>query len=198
MLLFLGQDMIDHIEQSDNFDLKTEFLVDLALESLFECFPEFDAPAGKLPSVPFVPGPGSALCEENLSGIVEDHRSGADADIVDSFAHDGIIASFLAGVYTPLAIEPAVRYNRRMGEGKERTWYLYILRCGDQTLYTGVTTDVRRRLEMHQKGTASKFTRSRLPVRLVHLEVCGGRSEALKRERAVKKLSRSEKEAYCR
>jgi putative endonuclease len=78
------------------------------------------------------------------------------------------------------------------------TWFLYILKCRDRTLYTGVTTDLERRLAMHRKGTASKYTRSRLPVRIVHSEACNGRAEALKKEHAIKKLSRVEKNAYIR
>ena len=92
-----------------------------------------------------------------------------------------------------LAIERAVRYNPGVGAA---TWYLYILKCRDRTLYTGVTTDVERRLAMHRNGTASKYTRSRLPVRLVHREACEGRSDALRKEHAIKKLSRTEKNAY--
>ncbi len=74
------------------------------------------------------------------------------------------------------------------------TWTLYLLRCGDGTLYTGVTTDLRRRLAEHRKGVASRYTRSRLPVTLVYSEACGGRSTALRREAAVKRLSRAAKE----
>jgi len=92
----------------------------------------------------------------------------------------------------------AVRYNPGVGGANERTWYLYILKCRDRTLYTGVTTDVEHRLEMHRKGTASKYTRSRLPVRLVHREACAGRADALRKEHAVKTLSRAQKEVYIR
>jgi putative endonuclease len=80
----------------------------------------------------------------------------------------------------------------------KKTWSLYILKCGDRTLYTGITSDLQKRLEKHRKGTASKYTRSRLPVKLVHHEHCKGRSDALKKEHAIKKLSRAEKEAYIR
>lgn len=70
-----------------------------------------------------------------------------------------------------------------------------MLLCRDNTLYTGVTINVERRLKMHRKGSASKYTRSRLPVRLVHQEACGGKAEALRKEHAVKKLSKAQKEA---
>jgi len=69
-------------------------------------------------------------------------------------------------------------------------WSLYILECSDGSLYTGVTTDIDRRLREHQEGKASRYTRTRCPVVLVHREECGSRSLALSRECAVKSLSR--------
>ena len=75
----------------------------------------------------------------------------------------------------------------------ESIWYLYILRCGDDTLYTGITTDVEKRLEAHRSGKGAKYTRGRAPLELVYRETCGSHSEALKRELEVKKLSREEK-----
>ena len=77
-------------------------------------------------------------------------------------------------------------------------WYLYILRCGDGTLYTGITTDVARRLEEHRQGRGAKYTRGRGPLELVYQEECGTHSEALKRELEVKALSRMEKERLIR
>lgn len=74
------------------------------------------------------------------------------------------------------------------------TWSLYILRCGDGSFYTGVTTDIGRRFRMHQEGKASRFTRTHQPVALVHQETCGSRSQALSRECAVKSMSRKGKE----
>lgn len=73
-------------------------------------------------------------------------------------------------------------------------WYLYILRCGDGTLYTGITTDVERRLEAHRQGRGAKYTRGRGPLELAYQEKCETHSEALKREYAVKQLTREEKE----
>ena len=73
------------------------------------------------------------------------------------------------------------------------TWKLYILRCGDGTLYTGITTDVAKRLEVHRSGKGAKYTRSRGPLELVYEEECGNHSAALKRELEIKKLSREEK-----
>ena len=72
-------------------------------------------------------------------------------------------------------------------------WYLYILRCKDDTLYTGITTDVDRRLEAHRAGRGAKYTRGRAPLELVYRESCGTYSQALKREAEIKKLSRMEK-----
>lgn len=74
-------------------------------------------------------------------------------------------------------------------------WHLYILRCGDGSLYTGVTTDIERRLRMHREGKASRYTRTHQPVELVYREECGSRSRALTRECAVKSLPRDRKEA---
>ncbi|MCX6566255.1 MAG: GIY-YIG nuclease family protein [Candidatus Aminicenantes bacterium] len=79
-------------------------------------------------------------------------------------------------------------------EPGETVWFLYILRCGDGSLYTGVTTDIDRRLQMHQDGKASRYTRTRRPVALVYREKCGSRSQALSRECAVKSLPRDRKE----
>lgn len=72
-------------------------------------------------------------------------------------------------------------------------WTVYILRCGDGTLYTGCTNDLPRRLEAHQKGKGAKYTRSRPPVELVYQEEAPDKSAALRREIAIKRLSRWEK-----
>ena len=74
------------------------------------------------------------------------------------------------------------------------TWKLYILRCGDGSLYTGITTDVQKRLEAHRSGKGAKYTRGRGPLELVYREECGDHSTALKRELEIKKLPREEKE----
>ena len=76
----------------------------------------------------------------------------------------------------------------------EDKWYVYILRCGDETLYTGITTDVLRRLQMHRSGRGAKYTRGRQPLELVYTEVCKDHSQALKREWQIKQLSRAKKE----
>lgn len=74
-----------------------------------------------------------------------------------------------------------------------KTWYVYILRCNDGTLYTGSTDDVQRRLAVHNSGKGAKYTRSRTPVALVYSEVCESYSAALKREYAIKQLTRQQK-----
>jgi predicted GIY-YIG superfamily endonuclease len=76
----------------------------------------------------------------------------------------------------------------------EKKWYLYVLRCGDGTLYTGITTDVQARFAQHQAGKGAKYTRGRGPLEVVYTEECEDHSAALKRELAVKALSREEKE----
>ena len=77
----------------------------------------------------------------------------------------------------------------------ESTWYLYILRCKDGTLYTGITTDVEKRFEAHCSGKGAKYTRGRGPLTLVYRETCENHSHALKREREIKALPREKKQA---
>lgn len=72
-------------------------------------------------------------------------------------------------------------------------WWVYVVRCADGTLYTGVSTDPDRRLTQHNAGTASKYTRVRRPVELVYRERRRGKSDALKREHALKALPRRAK-----
>lgn len=76
----------------------------------------------------------------------------------------------------------------------DKIWYVYILRCGDGSLYTGVTTDVQARLETHRSGKGAKYTRGRGPLELVYSQECGTHSDALKREIAIKALPREEKQ----
>jgi predicted GIY-YIG superfamily endonuclease len=74
----------------------------------------------------------------------------------------------------------------------ERAW-VYLLRCGDGTLYCGWTSDLERRLRAHEAGTASRYTRSRRPVRLAWSAPMPGRSEAMREEARIKRLPRAEK-----
>ncbi len=76
----------------------------------------------------------------------------------------------------------------------ETTWYFYLARCRDDSLYAGITTDLKRRLVEHNEGTGAKYTRSRQPVTLVWWERCGSKSAAAKREAEVKKWGKSRKE----
>jgi len=72
-------------------------------------------------------------------------------------------------------------------------FFVYILRCSDNTLYTGWTTDLNRRLKCHNSGKGAKYTRCRLPVKIVYYENLPDKSSALKRECEIKKLSRAKK-----
>ena len=80
--------------------------------------------------------------------------------------------------------------------GKTARWWVYLLQCSDQTLYAGITTDLSRRLQEHNgdSGGGARYTRSRRPVRLVWSEPSDSRSAASKREAAIRRLSRSQKE----
>lgn len=77
-------------------------------------------------------------------------------------------------------------------------WHVYLLRCHDGTLYCGVTTDLERRLAQHNAGKGAKYTATRRPVALAWCEPRETRSEAQKREAAIKQLSRGEKLALAR
>ncbi len=73
-------------------------------------------------------------------------------------------------------------------------YYLYILECADGTLYTGITTDLERRIEEHNSSEkGAKYTRARRPVKLCYTEVCEDRSSASRREHAIKKMTRTQK-----
>ncbi|MCH2179171.1 MAG: GIY-YIG nuclease family protein [Mariniblastus sp.] len=75
-----------------------------------------------------------------------------------------------------------------------KEWHVYLLRCADNSLYTGITNDLQRRVEQHNAGTAARYTRSRGPVTLVYEETAECRSSALKREYAIKQLTRRQKQ----
>ena len=76
---------------------------------------------------------------------------------------------------------------------EEAPWFCYLLKCADGTFYAGITTLIDRRLSLHNRGRASRYTRGRLPVELVYAEPCRDRSSASRREVEVKKMSRAEK-----
>lgn len=87
-------------------------------------------------------------------------------------------------------VDKAARRKKK----RDDPWFVYILTCNDGSFYTGVTKDIERRLAEHNAGRASRYTRTRLPVRLSYREQCPGQAEALARECAIKALSRARKE----
>lgn len=75
-------------------------------------------------------------------------------------------------------------------------WSVYMIRCSDASLYTGVTTDIDRRFKEHKEGkTGAKYTRAKIVLHVAYVETCASRSEAQVREHQIKKLSKAEKEA---
>jgi len=76
---------------------------------------------------------------------------------------------------------------------EEEIYYIYILRCRDGSLYTGWTNDLAKRIEAHNKGQGAKYTKGRGPVELIYHEEYSNKSEALKREYAIKRFSRAQK-----
>ena len=72
-------------------------------------------------------------------------------------------------------------------------WFVYLVRCADESLYTGISTDVGARVAAHNAGRGARYTRARLPVELVHVERKKSRSTALRREAAIKALPRAAK-----
>lgn len=72
-------------------------------------------------------------------------------------------------------------------------WFVYILKCRDGSLYTGITDDVQKRFRAHQEGRGGHYTRSHMPMKIVYTEELSSRSDALKREIVIKKLSRNNK-----
>ena len=85
-----------------------------------------------------------------------------------------------------------------MKKPSDAPWFVYMLRCADDSLYTGIAKDVKRRCQQHNDGTASRYTRSRRPTKVVWQEVQPSRSSALKREAAIKAMTRRAKLAIIR
>ena len=81
---------------------------------------------------------------------------------------------------------------------KDSKAYMYVVECSDRTLYTGYTTDVGRRLKTHNSGKGAKYTRARLPVKLIYSEAFDSKSEAMSAESLFKKKSREKKLAYIK
>lgn len=79
---------------------------------------------------------------------------------------------------------------------QQQSWFVYILRCKDDTLYTGITTDLERRVDEHNNGNGkgAKYTAARRPVKIVYSEQLDSRSAAAKRENEIKSLTRQQKQ----
>lgn len=77
-----------------------------------------------------------------------------------------------------------------------RSWYVYLLRCADGTLYTGITVDPQRRERVHNAGSGARYTRTRLPVRLLASRLVGSQAEALRLERRLKRATPQRKLAF--
>lgn len=88
---------------------------------------------------------------------------------------------------TGVIIPQKITYNKPM------TWFIYILQCADKSLYTGITNDLEKRLVAHNDGKGAKYTKVRLPVKIVYQKKVKTRSEALIEEAVMKKLTRQEK-----
>lgn len=86
-----------------------------------------------------------------------------------------------------------------MAMKNEQRWFVYVLRCADGTLYTGITTDTARRVQEHNAGAplGARYTRSRRPVALIYVESVSSRALATQRELTIKKLDRHRKLALC-
>ena len=80
---------------------------------------------------------------------------------------------------------------------KDDTWFVYVLRCGDDTIYTGIAKDVEARFKAHELGKGARYTRGRGPLTLIARAKCGGHGEALRVELAFKRLAKSEKLALA-
>ncbi len=83
--------------------------------------------------------------------------------------------------------------ENNMAPTSQMNWQVYIVICSDNTLYTGVTTDVERRLRQHQSGRGAKYFRGRQPLKLIYLESGHNRSTAIRKEAGIKKMERSKK-----
>jgi len=81
------------------------------------------------------------------------------------------------------------------GRPRAATWYVYVARCADGSLYTGIARDVARRIAEHDAGTGARYTRGRGPLRVMLVRGCRGQGRALRLEHAIKQLSRAQKEA---
>lgn len=83
--------------------------------------------------------------------------------------------------------------EKRLRKKSKEKWFLYILKCADLSLYTGIAKDVEKRFQAHVSGKGARYTRTRLPLELMYQETCSSRSSALIRECAVKSLPKAKK-----
>lgn len=93
-----------------------------------------------------------------------------------------------------------MKSNTELNSDEAKPWFIYMLRCADNSLYTGITLDVNKRLDQHNgiDKNGAKYTKARRPVKLVYEEISFSRSDACKREYAIKSLNKSEKESLIR
>ena len=82
-------------------------------------------------------------------------------------------------------------------DANQADWFVYLIRCGDGTLYCGIALDVEARLKQHQAGKGAKYTRGRGPLVLVYREACDTKAEALRKERQIKRMRRAAKLRLC-
>ena len=92
----------------------------------------------------------------------------------------------------------AATYPLKLKKTSSSLWFVYAVRCRDGSIYTGITTDLTRRVKTHNAGKGGAYTRSRRPVLLIFREAHPNRSSALKREARIKEWSHSRKSAFCR
>ena len=90
-------------------------------------------------------------------------------------------------------MEVSVKRKMEKNRKEQKNNYVYMVCCADGSLYTGWTNDLEKRVRMHNAGKGAKYTKSRLPVKLVYHEICEDRIQAMKREAAIKKLTRRDK-----
>lgn len=100
---------------------------------------------------------------------------------------------FMHPKYRKMLSVMKLKEKKRRRNKDSELWHLYILRCQDGSLYTGVTKDLARRFKMHNDGKASRYTRVRRPVEMIYHQECGSRTQALVRECAVKSLPKKKK-----
>lgn len=92
-------------------------------------------------------------------------------------------------------IKGMLRKQKKAGKKRAEKWFLYMLKCADATLYTGIAKDIDNRFKVHSSGKGARYTRARLPVEIVYRETCKSRTDALVREFKVKKLGPKRKRA---